>query len=165
MGWFGKKRDPIDERERQLKQRLAALEGQIRQLTEGEAGAPAPRYRRSTTPRPPSDSAGGRPEFEEIPHPHSANPFEAETSASHYNELGIRKYDLVAAIRRWWTRLRGRQPPTSKLVSYLAAGSIHGLPPLRYEKRIARNRFLALFALFLAILWGLVYFYFANQPR
>ncbi len=163
MAWFGKKRDPIDERDRQLKQKLAALEGEIRQLTEGDAGAPAPRYRRSTTPRMPADPAAGAPEFEEIPHPHSANPFETDHPSAHFNDLGVRKFDLVASLRRWWTRVRGRQPPTSKLVSYLAAGSIHGLPPLRYERRIARNRFLALFALLLAILWGLVSFYLQNR--
>ena len=31
-----------------------------------------------------------------------------------------------------------------KLVNYLAAGSIQGLRPMRYEKRVARNRVLAL---------------------
>jgi hypothetical protein len=60
-----------------------------------------------------------------------------------------------------WRRLRAhfRGPPASnpRLVTYLAAGSIKGLRPLRYEKRVARNRFIALFVILLALLWGIIY--------
>ena len=45
-------------------------------------------------------------------------------------------------------------------IQYLAAGSIQGLRPLRYEKRVARNRFLALLALLILVLWGLAYWSF-----
>jgi len=42
-----------------------------------------------------------------------------------------------------------------KLVSYLAAGSIQGLRPLRYERRVARNRFLALAIILLLAFLGI----------
>ena len=69
--------------------------------------------------------------------------------------LGLREAESLSV----WDRVKNnfRSPPTSnpKLVNYLAAGSIQGLRPLRYEKRVARNRFL-LFAIALAlVLWGL----------
>jgi predicted nucleic acid-binding Zn ribbon protein len=39
-------------------------------------------------------------------------------------------------------------------VSYLAAGGIQGLRPLRYEKRVARNRFIAFVAVLVLLLLG-----------
>ncbi len=39
-------------------------------------------------------------------------------------------------------------------MSYLAAGGLQGLRPLRYEKRVARNRFIALVLLLFLILLG-----------
>ena len=80
---------------------------------------------------------------------------EAE-SPDHYNELGVRKYDLPAL----WSRLRNhfRGPTTSnpRLVNYLAAGGVHGLRPMRYEKRVARNRFIALVVVLFLILLGVI---------
>jgi hypothetical protein len=78
-----------------------------------------------------------------------------ETAApDQFNELGIRKYDLPG----FFTRLRNhfRRPTTNnpRLVAYLAAGGVHGLRPMRYEKRVARNRFIAFTAILLAILLG-----------
>jgi hypothetical protein len=71
----------------------------------------------------------------------------------HYNELGVRKYDLPALLRRVRDQFRGPSTTNPKLVSYLAAGGIQGLRPMRYEKRVARNRFIVLVAvLFLALL-------------
>ena len=56
-------------------------------------------------------------------------------------------------------------PPTSnpKLVNYLAAGSVQGLRPLRYEKRVARNRLLLLLAILIAVLWGLAVIIFGRR--
>ena len=42
------------------------------------------------------------------------------------------------------------------LVSYLAAGGIQGLRPLRYEKRVARNRFIVFTLILLVLLIGLL---------
>jgi hypothetical protein len=40
-------------------------------------------------------------------------------------------------------------------VNYLAAGGVQGLRPLRYEKRVARNRFFVLVVVVTAVLVGL----------
>ncbi len=84
---------------------------------------------------------------------------EAATTPDHYNELGVRKYDLFALVRRIRDHFRGPSTTNPKLVSYLAAGGIQGLRPLRYEKRVARNRFIAfVIALFLILLGTLAVF-------
>jgi hypothetical protein len=71
------------------------------------------------------------------------------------NDLGVRKYDLAAGWQRWKNHFRGPAAANPRLVNYLAAGSIQGLRPLRYEKRVARNRFLLLVAILVLVLWGL----------
>jgi hypothetical protein len=83
---------------------------------------------------------------------------EAAVTPEHFNDLGVRKYDLPALFTRIRNQFRGPSTTNPKLVSYLAAGGVQGLRPLRYEKRIARNRFLffagGLFLLLLGIfLW------------
>ncbi len=79
-----------------------------------------------------------------------------EPQAKRKPEMGVRKYDLAAA----WQRFKGifKSPPASnpRLVNYLAAGSIQGLRPLRYEKRVARNRFVFLVIVLLLMLWGIL---------
>jgi hypothetical protein len=81
---------------------------------------------------------------------------ESEASPQQYNDLGVRKYDIMGALKRLQNHLRGTPTANPKLVSYLAAGSIKGLRPLRYEKRIARNRFIFLSIFFALILWGVL---------
>lgn len=78
----------------------------------------------------------------------------------HLNDLGVRKYDLLSAWRRLTHHLSGPTSNNPKMVHYLAAGSIQGLRPLRYERRVARNRFLAFLSLLLLVLWGLAYWSF-----
>ena len=60
-----------------------------------------------------------------------------------------------------WNRLTNhvRGPATSnpRLINYLAAGGVHGLRPLRYEKRVARNRFIWLVVIVAIVLFGLFY--------
>ncbi|MBI3880438.1 MAG: hypothetical protein HY301_10300 [Verrucomicrobia bacterium] len=80
---------------------------------------------------------------------------EAEAPA-HYNEQGVRKFDLAGALRRAQGIFRGADTSNPKLVSYLAAGSIQGLKPLRYERRVARNRFILLSVVFFLLLWGIL---------
>ena len=56
--------------------------------------------------------------------------------------------------------VRGPSTNNPKLVHYLAAGGVQGLRPLRYEKRVARNRFIFFVAaLFLALLGILLVFW------
>jgi hypothetical protein len=163
MGFFQKKRDPISEKAQALNEQIRALEAQIKQLSE-EAEKPQPRFRSSTVPRgfgtvpvpvpEPRREAAPREQFENVDHTPLKAP-EPQVRPDHYNDLGIRKYDLVAA----WQRLKNifKTPPASnpKLVNYLAAGSIQGLRPLRYEKRVARNRFVFLVVVLLLALWGI----------
>ena len=168
MGLFNRKPDPIADRERALKAKIAALEGQIQDLHgKIEEDQAQPKLRSTALPHaPPAPSgsgAAGEPTFEEVSHQrvhHQAGP---ESTPEHYNELGIRKYDLGATVRRLLHHLRGSPGSNPKLVNYLAAGSIHGLKPLRYEERIARNRFLALLALFVVIILGVISFYRRNR--
>ena len=88
---------------------------------------------------------------------------ETATTPGHYNELGVRKYDLPALMRRLRNHFRGPSTTNPKLVSYLAAGGIQGLRPLRYEKRVARNRFIALVAILFVILLGLIAVFFRHK--
>ena len=97
--------------------------------------------RAAEKPAPPSPKA--EPVFEDL----KRGPLTAgsENEAPEiYNDLGVRRYDLPAL----WNRIRNHfRPPTTsnpRLVNYLAAGGVTGLRPLRYEKRVARNRVITL---------------------
>ncbi|SPE55670.1 conserved hypothetical protein [Verrucomicrobia bacterium] len=167
MAWFKKKADPISDRTRALNQEIADLEAQIKRLGAGLANDSAqPRWRSTVVPQGvlgnqsiPSPrgveetpataaTAANEPIFEPVDQDLlKANPEKAATP-EHFNELGVRKYDLPALVRRLRSHFRGPSTTNPKLVSYLAAGGIQGLRPMRYEKRVARNRFIAL-ALFL----------------
>ena len=168
MGLFSKKADPITRQEKALKQQLAALEAEIKQLNTklqeppaedvdvpGPAPTPAPQPAVRSTAIPQGarlpKSLPREPIFESV-EPAAAV---AQDSTAHFNDLGVRKYDLRAAWRRLQRAFNGPVAHNPKLVSYLAAGSIRGLRPLRYEKRIARNRFIVLTVFFLFILYGL----------
>ena len=88
----------------------------------------------------------------------------AETeTADHFNELGVRKYDLPALLRRLRHHLRGPTTNNPRLVNYLAAGGVHGLRPLRYEKRVARNRFITLAVVLFLILLGVLVVYLGHR--
>ena len=164
MGLFKKKADPISERSKALNAQIASLEAQIKKLDHKLQPEPASvRARPAAVFKGSSNGSTGRgapftrePVFEKIDQRHLVPSAEPEHTAEHFNDLGVRKYDLAAA----WRRLRGhfRGPPATnpKLVTYLAAGSIRGLRPLRYEKRVARNRFVALFVILVCLIWGII---------
>lgn len=90
----------------------------------------------------------------------AAPPPTATSQDPHFNDLGVRKYDLFSAWKRLTHHLSGPTSNNPRMVQYLAAGSIQGLRPLRYERRVARNRFLAFLALLILVLWGLAYWSF-----
>jgi cell division protein FtsB len=160
MGLFQKKHDPISEKARALTAQIEALEAQIKHLS-SEAASPQPRFRSSTAPggglatRAPEPAPVLREHFEKVDHAplQSAAP---QAGREHYNELGVRKFDLVAAWRKFKEQFQPPPASNPKLVNYLAAGSIQGLRPLRYEKRVARNRFIFLVAVLLLVLWGIL---------
>ena len=125
-----RRKDPLDSRDRAIKARLEDLESQIEEL-------------------------------DEVVEVHELKPADTPLSArpSHpvsEQRLGTSESESDTAWQ-WLTR-RFRKPPVSsnpRMVNFLAAGSIQGLRPLRYERRVARNRFLAFSMLLVLVLIGL----------
>lgn len=172
MSFFRKKPDAITERARALSDEIAALEAQIEQLSSQVESEPAQPRLRSTAlphaaaspgpvslpaaPEPRRTAPPGEPIFERVDQGRLQPQGEAATTPHHYNELGVRKYDLPALLRRMGNQFRGPSTTNPKLVSYLAAGGIQGLRPLRYEKRVARNRFIVFVVFLVLVLLGLI---------
>ena len=166
MGLFSKKTDPITDRARTLSGQIAALEAQIKELDgklQPENGHPRLRSTtlphaaivRHSGPAAPAIQSNPEPVFEEVAVDLLQKNGEAASTAAHYNELGVRKYDLPALFRRLRSHFRGPAASNPRLVSYLAAGGIQGLRPLRYEKRVARNRFIVFVIFLFLMLLGL----------
>ena len=182
MGLFSKKADPIASKARQLEQQIAAVQLQIKQLNRKldkpePAAAPAPppelakphsNGHERTVPQVPQSpvrstvaphgpraaqirNVAREPIFESVDQ--AAPATQSDPSKAHFNDLGVRKYDLPGAWRRVVGVFRGPSTHNPKLVSYLAAGSIRGLRPLRYEKRVARNRFIMMSIFFVVVLY------------
>ena len=163
MGLFKKKPDPISERGRELNAKIAALESKIKQLnaqaqkSESSEG----RFRSTAYPQGQAPPAHRQPEampdpvFEKVDQQPLKAGNEEKDSPRRFNELGLRKYDLFSLLERLRQQFRGPAAPNPKLVNYLAAGSIQGLRPLRYEKRVARRRFIALAIVLGAALLGI----------
>ena len=171
MAWLKKKSDPISDRARALNEEIAALEAQIKRLdARVERNQAQPRLRSTAWPEgggvsqspAPATSPAPEPVFEEIRVLKA--PTEPPATPEHYNELGVRKYDLPAWLRRFRNHFRGPSTTNPKLVSYLAAGGIQGLRPLRYEKRVARNRFIFFALALLLTLLGTILVLF-RHPR
>jgi hypothetical protein len=168
MGWFQKKPDPISDRARELNHEISKLESEIKKLDahlqrNGTKSDPPPNEPLSNGPHADNGARSVRgnpfstePIFEEVDQEKLTTRPSGDDTVAHYNELGVRKYDLPALLRRIRNQFRGPSTSNPKLVSYLAAGGLHGLRPLRYEKRVARNRFIALVLLLFLILLGFV---------
>lgn len=173
MGIFKKKADPILKREHALDQEIAALEAQIKDLDSRIAKEQyQPRTRSTAFPSGHENSVSQQlpeksilpsdPIFESVDQRPVTPLSKPNGTATIQSELEIE----TGGFERTWRRLGGflNSTPTRnpKLVSYLAAGSIKGLRPLRYEKRIARNRFIALSFILVLLLWG-IYSAFISQ--
>ncbi len=159
MSWFKKKPDPISDRARQLSSEIAKLEAHIKELDAKAQQNPGPKLRSTAMPHSQHASEAGPthdPIFEQV---HPATPKGEGDTPDHYNELGVRKYDLPALINRIKNHLRGPSTTNPKLVSYLAAGGIQGLRPLRYEKRVARRRTVVLVVFLFLMLLGIFLVY------
>jgi len=166
MGLLKKKPDLISDKARALNDEIAALEAEIKKLDTQLQRTPAPKLRSTATslggtiahvPEKPAPAPkAAEPVFEEIATAKigSRNPAE---EAELFNELGVRKYDLPALFNRLRNHLRGPTTSNPRLVNYLAAGGVQGLRPLRYEKRVARNRFIWLVVIVSVVLFGLFY--------
>lgn len=149
-----KKPDLISDKARSLEAEIAALEAEIKRLdTQLQQPATGPKFRSTATPhgetiphvveKPAPPPPKAEPVFEELKSSPLA-PRAVVEAPEIFNELGVRKYDLPALWNRLRNHLHGPTTNNPRLVNYLAAGGVHGLRPLRYEKRVARNRFIAL---------------------
>ena len=159
MAWFNKKADPLSERSRALNAEIAALESKIKRYeSQVESEPSGPRLRSTAVPRPTKPappSTPTAPVFEKVDTNRLMKPAEPGSSPDHFNEFGVRKYDLPALLRRWREHFRGPTASNPRLINYLAAGGIQGMRPLRREKRIARNRTIALAIFLLLALLGM----------
>jgi hypothetical protein len=168
MPWLKKKIDPISDRAAALTAEIAALESQIKKLgSKLEEKQTHPRLRSTALPHGPTVPRASMPSAHPPPAPAHEPIFEEVDQdrlkargevamPEHYNDLGVRKYDLPALFQRVRNHFRGPATTNPRLVSYLAAGGVQGLRPLRYEKRVARNRFLLLAAFLFFTLLGFI---------
>ena len=151
MGWFKRKIDPMTSRSRELHSEIAALESQITQLSNASTlGDPLQIHTvlEETRYLPPDPILRADEALT-----HSLQPVTDSNCPGLYNDQGVRKFDLAG----WWLRARCQPAPSpagnDKLVAYLAAGRNYGYTALRSERRVARNRFILLAFVLLAMLW------------
>ena len=135
MGLFQRNKDPLKKRAKSVQNKLNELQAQIQELDESPAQESSKLHdlnqKKPSLPRRPSTMGKDQP---------------LNTSVQRPEKL--------------WNRIikNFRKPPVStnpNMVNFLAAGSIQGLRPLRYERRVARNRFLAFTTVLVLILIGL----------
>jgi hypothetical protein len=175
MPWLKKKIDPISDRAAALNAEIATLESQIKKLsTQLEEKQAHPRLRSTALPHGPTVQRAAMPAahpaaapahepiFEEVDQDRLNARGEVATP-EHFNDLGVRKYDLPALFQRLRNHFRGPATTNPRLVNYLAAGGVQGLRPLRYEKRVARNRFILLVAVLFFMLLGLLLAFWPNR--
>jgi hypothetical protein len=173
MGLMNKKPDPISDKARALNNEIAALEAEIKKLDTQLTRTPSPKFRSTalpqgaTLPRAAEKSAPpppkkSEPVFEDLKRGPLA-PGAGHETPEIFNELGVRKYDLPALWNRLRNHFRGPTTSNPRLVNYLAAGGVQGLRPLRYEKRVARNRVIVLAAILFAILLGTLLLYLKHR--
>ena len=166
-----KKPDLISDKARALEAQIAALESEIQKLGGQIKRSEGPKFRSSTVPGGMGSARLQEPDKPALPAAKSEPVFEAVKGAGLtstpatgdgpeiYNDLGVRKYDLPALGQRLRNYFSGPATSNPRLVNYLAAGGVHGLKPLRYERRVARNRFIALAAVLFLILFGTLLVY------
>lgn len=146
-----KSEDPLTARQKELEAEMARLQAQLGRLQQEPPAKPAAK---------PASNTGTAPFAPPLTPPPTAAP--AARPAGHFNDLGVRKWDIGAAWQRLLNHLRGPTGNNPRLTKMLAAGSIHGLRPLRHERRVARNRTIALFVTLFLILAGVAHVYLRN---
>jgi hypothetical protein len=163
--------DPISDRARALNDQIAALESEIKRLDTQLQHTTTPRFRSTTLPHgatiarahepsAPPPKPVHEPVFEEIK---SLRADDETAAPDQFNELGVRKYDLPALINRLRRQFSRPEAGNPRLVTYLAAGGVRGLRPLRHEKRVARYRFILLVAFLLVVLYVIFYIVIHNR--
>ena len=125
-----------------------------------------PRLRSTALPHGPTISATAAPRepvFEAVDHVAIQDTSANGPRLAPPADLGTRRFDWSSSWERFKNHFRGPSTSNPKLVNYLAAGSIQGLRPLRYEKRVARNRFIVLVVFLALVLWGVLAIFFRNR--
>jgi hypothetical protein len=163
MTLFRRKPDPLSQRAQSLSVRIAKLESQISKLNaelqaarSGEASMDGPQASLGSKAASGARAAAAQePIFESMPPKPQIQALSASREAEALG-LGLKRM----GARQWWERVRrhltGAPPANDKLLQFLAAGGLQGLRPLRYERRVARNRIIFLCVVLALILWGLL---------
>ena len=122
----------------------------------GRSVAPPPTRK---APCPSSRSAAPAPSGEPVFEPVDQHPLKARRIPGRRRSpamIWARPITISTALcKRVKGYFSGPPAANAELINYLAAGNVHGLRPLRKEKRIARNRFLTLALIFVAVLFGI----------
>ncbi|MBI5802536.1 MAG: hypothetical protein HZA92_17655 [Verrucomicrobia bacterium] len=159
MSLFRKKPDPLSDRARALEAEIAALQVQIKQAESGQPLWPGtPRLRSPAMPtgqKTVSSPVPAAPVFEDVDQKRLKASAPFTPPAGPHPELGPRPRDLSSTVQNLKRRFGLTPASNPKLVKLLDSGQIQGLRPLRYERRVARNRFFLLSALLLGVLYGL----------
>ena len=158
MGWGRKKSRGMDRHARDIDARITELRTKISRLeTELERGDPAHMQSmlcETEKPKPTKRKAAST-EVLNLTHPRPAKP--KRDNSDLYNESGVRKFDLAGSLQHLKERVTDDDPGTeTRLYTFIPADTIDGQPALGIEKRKARNRFIFLFLIFLAILWSVL---------
>ena len=158
MGWGRKKSRGMDHHARDLDARITELRTKISRLeTELERGDPARMQSvlcDTEKPKPTKRKAAST-EVLNLTHPRPAKP--KRDNPDLYNESGVRKFDLAGSLQHLKERVTDDEPRTeTRLYTFIPADTIDGQPALGIEKRKARNRFIFLFLIFLALLWSVI---------
>jgi len=148
MGWFTHQTNPVTHRTQELSGEIDKLKEQILALQDA-SHSENPAFIRKTLEKTNPVSIDPNLKKDENK-PKRACP-------SLYNQQGMRKFDLYG----WWQQIKTAKAlpepnPNEKLVTYLATGRNHGYTALRKETRVARNRFILLAIILIAVLWSIL---------
>lgn len=166
MGLFSRKKDPIKVREKvlateieQLEDQIRALQGVLKEAKDGphlrQAVYPGGREAPKSAPAAAPAASENEPVFEPVDQQRlqdaTPNPFKDK-----HDPAALQREGSPSFFERFMRFFRGPKSSNPKLISYLAAGNIHGLQPLRYERRVARNRLLLWIAIIIVVIFGLL---------
>jgi hypothetical protein len=168
MGLFRKKTDPLEKRAQSLNRRIAELEAEIAKLNQTVTPRDPHGPSRPANPASPfaapakAEPASHEPVFERMP-PRPLEPRAGEAPGHEAVELGLKRPVWSQWLRRMKRQMVDPPPSNEKLVNYLAAGGIQGLRPLRYERRVARNRIIFICVVLGLVLWGVLIVFWQAQ--
>lgn len=149
MAIFRKKQDdPLTHRAQELEQEIAKIQAEIQRLKRLETT-----HQEIRKPRKNLDDSrlfieGDQPFLEDKENLTVKKIKEAQPESA--------KFDLIGELKRRFGLGKKTESEKTKLIQTLMAGSIQGPPLLKYEQRVARNRFLLLFTIFIIVLLGVL---------